>query len=215
MPIVSSYGTTEVGYVFMECEKGKLHQNSEFCRVDFQPLKPEHGGPALGRILITTFNNPWYIIVRFDVGDLARLDNEDVCSCGRSSGLILSAMEGRTGNITLTCKGRLVTLRELDNALSVLEDIDEYRLDQVTQEFYRLHLVSQRADKNQLQEEAGKVLRELYGEEAKISIAFEKAIAPLASGKYSISQALFPIKIEDYLDEKYIFKKRQHERSEN
>jgi len=24
---------------FMKCEAGKFHQNSEFCRVDFQPFK--------------------------------------------------------------------------------------------------------------------------------------------------------------------------------
>ena len=39
VPMTSSYGTTETGYVFMQCEQGKLHQNSKFCRVDFQPLK--------------------------------------------------------------------------------------------------------------------------------------------------------------------------------
>ena len=39
VPLVSSYGTTETGCVFMQCEAGKLHQNSEFCRVDFQPFK--------------------------------------------------------------------------------------------------------------------------------------------------------------------------------
>jgi phenylacetate-CoA ligase len=210
VPLVSSYGTTEVGYVFMECEAGKFHQNSDFCRVDFQPLKPEHGGPALGRLLVTTFNNPWYILVRFDVGDLARLDDEDVCSCGRSSGLMLSAMEGRTGNVTLTCNGKLVTLRELDNALSVLEDIDEYRLEQMNSDSYSLQLVTHHADKNQLQEKAMNVLYALYGKDAKISIVFKNAIAPLASGKYSISQTLFPIRIEDYLDERYIFKKKQN-----
>lgn len=78
-PIASSYGATEVGYVFMQCEEHKFHQNSEFCRVDFQPFKPEHGGPNLGRILVTTFNNPWYIIVRFDVGDIVRLDKVGSC----------------------------------------------------------------------------------------------------------------------------------------
>jgi hypothetical protein len=33
---------------FPAMRKGKLHQNSDFCRVDFQPLKIEHGGPLLG-----------------------------------------------------------------------------------------------------------------------------------------------------------------------
>ncbi len=202
-PMVSSYGATEVGYVFMECEKSKFHQNTEFCRVDFQPLKPEHGGLTLGRILVTTFNNPWYVIVRFNVGDLVRLDNESPCSCGRDVGVTLAAIEGRTANITLTCTGRVVTLRELDNALSVLEGIDEYQLIQ-TSTTYQLYLVSQRPDKNVLQYEATGILNELYGKGALVSITFKKAIAPSISGKYNISQTLFPVNIDDYLDDRYI-----------
>jgi phenylacetate-coenzyme A ligase PaaK-like adenylate-forming protein len=207
VPMMNSYGATEVGCVFTECEKGRLHQNSEYCRVDFQPLKPEHGGPTLGRILVTTFNNPWYVLVRFDVGDLVRLDNEGACACGRDSGIILSVIEGRTAGVTLTCKGRLVTPRELDNSLSILDGIDEYQLNQVTKNSYQLNLVSQRADKPKLSQEASEVLTELYGEEAKISVIFEKAITTLPSGKYSLSQALFPINIEDFLDERYFFKR--------
>lgn len=199
-PIASSYGSTETGYVFMECEEGKFHQNSEFCRVDFQPFKHEHGGPTLGRILVTTFNNPWYYILRFDVGDLVRVDEEGGCLCGREAGLILSSVEGRTANITLTCNGRLVTLRELDNTLAALEDVDEYQLFQTSAENYRLHLVSQRKDKSRLKQEAKGLLRKLYGEEAEISVVFEAAIAPEASGKYSLSQTLFPVEIKDYLD---------------
>lgn len=153
-PLVSSYGSTEVGYVFMECEFGKLHQNSEFCRVDFQPLKVKHGGPAIGRILVTTFNNPWYYLVRFDIGDLVHIDEQETCSCGRASGLILLAVEGRVKNITYTCDGRVVTLRELDNALNVLEGVDEYQLFQLTNDSYRLHLVSQRGDKYELSADA-------------------------------------------------------------
>lgn len=201
VPIASSYGTTEAGYVFLQCEEGKFHQNSEFCRVDFQPFKPEHGGPWLGMILVTTFNNPWYYIVRFDVGDLVRIDEKDVCSCGRNSGMILSAIEGRGANVTLTCAGRLVSQRELDNALSVLEDIDEYRLEQVSEDIYILHLVSQRPDKNTLGGEASEILKGLYGKDAKVSVVYQNAISPESSGKYRTSKALFHIEIEKYLDE--------------
>ena len=45
-PIASSYGSTEAGYVFMECEHGRLHQNFEFCRVDFAPPHRSVGGPC-------------------------------------------------------------------------------------------------------------------------------------------------------------------------
>jgi phenylacetate-coenzyme A ligase PaaK-like adenylate-forming protein len=202
VPIASSYGSTEAGYVFMQCEEGKFHQNTEYCRVDFQPLKPEHGGPFLGRILVTIFNNPWYYIVRFDVGDLVRIEESGSCPCGRESGLILSAVEGRTNDVTLTCDGRLVTMRELDNALSILECIDEYQLRQKTRKSYHLRLVTQRSDKKALSKEATEILSGLYGEKAKILISYEKAVAPEPSGKYRLLGALFPIKIEEFIDER-------------
>jgi phenylacetate-coenzyme A ligase PaaK-like adenylate-forming protein len=198
-PTASSYGTTETGYVFMQCEEGKFHQNTEFCRVDFQPLKKEHGGPLLGRILVTPFHNDWYHLVRFDVGDLVRLDEQGKCACGRHDGLILSATEGRFVNATLTCAGRLVTSRELDNNLSAIDDIDEYKLEQINTDSYELHLVSHQPDKPQLTAVASSILRGLYGKEAKIMVMHEDKIAPEVSGKYRISKALFPIKIEDYL----------------
>jgi phenylacetate-coenzyme A ligase PaaK-like adenylate-forming protein len=199
-PTASSYGTTESGYVFMQCEEGKFHQNSEFCRVDFQPLKSEHGGPQLGRILVTTFNNPWYYMVRLDVGDLARLDEEDRCPCGRDSGFIASAIEGRFTNATLTCEGRLVTLRRLDDALDALVDIDEYRLEQTSPGAYVLHLASRRKDRDKLSAEAAEILRRLYGNEAEISVVYEEALSPEDSGKYCLAKTLFPLEIEPFLD---------------
>ncbi len=208
VPIGSSYGSTETGYVFMQCEHGKFHQNTEFCRVDFQPLKPEHGGPFLGRILVTTFNNLWYYIVRFDIGDLVRLDESGSYPCGRESGLTLSAVEGRTNDVTLTCNGRLVTMRELDNALNVLEDIDEYQLRQETQETYHLHIVTRRKDKRTLSREAAEILGKLYGEKAEITVSYEKAVAPEPSGKYRVSGALFPIKIDAFIDERRCLQKK-------
>lgn len=206
-PIVSSYGTTETGYVFMQCEMGKFHQNTEFCRVDFQPLQKRHNGPSIGRILVTTFNNPWYYLVRFDVGDLVRIEDSGTCPCGRDSGIILSNVEGRFVNATLTCNGRLVSFRELDERLSVLSGIKEYRIEQVTEKAYRLYLVSLRIDRERLSKDASEILKELYGNEAEIKVIYEEAITPEISGKYRISQALFTLDINDYLDEHYIFKK--------
>ncbi len=203
-PMASSYGTTETGYVFMQCEEGKFHQNSEFCRVDFQPLKKEHGGYDLGRILVTPFLNEWYHLVRFDVGDLVRLDAEGKCACGRSSGIILSAIEGRFANATLTCKGRLVSSRELDNNLSILDGIDEYKLEQISADSYNLHIASRRQDIQELSASAESVLKGLYGKEAKISVIHEDSISPESSGKYRTSKTLFPLKIEDYLEKEYI-----------
>jgi phenylacetate-coenzyme A ligase PaaK-like adenylate-forming protein len=199
-PTISSYGSTETAYVFMECEDGKLHQNSEACRVDFQPFKPEHGGPLIGRILVTTFNNPWYYMLRFDVGDIIRLDEKQQCACGRNSGLIAASIEGRFINATLACDGRLITLRALDDAMSALNGLEEYQLEQPSPGVYTLHMVSQRHDKDILSKEAAKILRKIYGQEATISIIFDEFIAIEDSGKYSLAKTLFPLNINDYLD---------------
>jgi phenylacetate-CoA ligase len=201
-PIASSYGSTETGYVFMQCEAGKFHQNTEFCRVDFQPLKREHGGPDIGRMLVTTFNNPWYYMLRFDVGDFGRLDAEQKCTCGRDSGFIVSAMEGRWTNVTLTCDGKLVTLRHLDDAISKLDNIDEYRLVQPSAGVYHLSFVSQRQDREKLTQQAKEILQGIYGAKADITITYEEFISPEDSGKYCLAKALFPMNIANYLDVK-------------
>ena len=193
-PTASSYGTTETGYVFMQCEAGKFHQNTQFCRVDFQPLKKEHGGPSLGRILVTPFHNEWYHLLRFDVGDLVRLDETGKCACGRHLGMILSATEGRFVNATLTCAGRLVTSRELDNNLSALEEIDEYKLEQTAPGTYELHLASRAPDKRGLSESAASILKELYGREAKIAVIHEDMIAPESFRQIPPLQNPLPVK---------------------
>ncbi|MFZ4437702.1 MAG: hypothetical protein ACOYOS_04695 [Syntrophales bacterium] len=199
-PIASSYGSTETGYVFMQCEAGKFHQNSESCRVDFQPLKSEHGGHKIGRILVTPLNNPWYHIIRFDVGDLVRLDESGDCPCGRNSGIILSAIEGRMATATLTLTGRLVTLRELDNVIGGLSGVDEYRLEQTAKDTYHLFIVSQVNDTDTLAGEASSLLEKLYGDGVRIAVSYENAMSPESSGKYRLAKADFPINIEDYLD---------------
>jgi len=199
-PTVSSYGSTETGYVFMQCEAGKFHQNTASCRVDFQPLKPEHGGPDIGRMLVTTFDNPWYYMLRFDVGDFARIDREQKCACGRDNGYIVSEIEGRWTNVTLDTDGRLVTLNKLDRAVSTIQDIDEYRLEQPAPGVYRLFLVSRRKDRDALKKEADAILRGVYGQQAETDIVFEEELVPEDSGKYCLSKTLFTINIEDYLD---------------
>jgi phenylacetate-CoA ligase len=199
-PLASSYGTTETGYIFMQCEAGKLHQNSESCRVDIQPLKKEHGGPNVGRILVTTFDNPWYSMLRFDVGDLAYIDEKQQCPCGRDSGIILSAIEGRFINATLDCAGRLVTLRRLDDTMGTVKDLDEYRLEQPAPGVYALHLSSQRQDRDKLGREVTAKLRKIYGKAAAISIVYKDFLCPEDSGKYCLAKTLFPLKIEDYLE---------------
>jgi hypothetical protein len=114
--------------------------------------------------------------------------------------LILSEIQGRKANLTLACSGQLVTLYKLDNAISILEGIEQYKLVQPSAGVYKLHLVSQLPDRRLLEEQAVEILKNLYGQAAIIEVIFETDISPESSGKYLISKSLFPIDINEYLE---------------
>ena len=156
---VSSYGSTETGFVMQQCEDGLLHQNTDFCRIDFEPLKPQFGGPELGRIFVTTFDNPWNFVIRFDVGDLIRLHHGGKCSCGRSEGMTAEAVEGRVSNVTFSTCGGLVTTKMLDDAVSSVFGIRDYHLQQSSSSGYRMQMMlSPEADTESAREEMHGIL---------------------------------------------------------
>ncbi len=168
-PVCSSYGATEVGYAFMECEHGKLHQNVEFCRVDYEPLPAARGPADVGRILVTTFDNEWASMVRFDVGDLVRLDAAQSCPCGRDEGFVLEAVEGRLSNATYALDGRLVTTRRVDEALGAVLGLRDHELSQVVAGEYHLKVVG-RGGAAGLEAACAAALREVYGPRALVRV---------------------------------------------
>ena len=194
-PLISSYGTTETGFVMEECEKGYLHQNIDFCRIDFYPLKNEYGGPELGRILVTTFGNPWNSIIKFDVGDLVRLHPAGECSCGRKQGLIAQAIEGRTANVTFNTAGGLVTTMDVDRVMSQIEGVRDYHLEQNDIKEYELQLMPDNT-KCDLTEAALHALKSLYGNDGDFSIRIIKDILPGPAGKFRRTQANFDFDVE-------------------
>ena len=202
-PMVSSYGATEAGYVFMECEAGRLHQVTASCHVDFLPFTPEHGGPGVGRILVTIFGNPWCSLVRFDVGDVVRLDGFAPCPCGRHEGLALKSVEGRTVHLTLTPEGRAVTQTTVDHALGSIAGLAEYQMLQVGPSSYHLRFVAQGTAPRLVAGAACETLQTVYGTAAVIRAESVKGIAPDPPGKYCLARMLEPIDPHGLLDEEY------------
>ena len=199
-PIASSYGATEAGYVFMECEAGRLHQVTATCHVDFLPFAAEHGGPDVGRILVTIFGNPWRSLVRFDIGDVVRLDGRTPCSCGRREGLTLMSVEGRTVNLTLSPEGRAVTQGSIDRALGSIAGLVEYQILQTDPSAYHLRFAAEGAAPGPVANEARDALRAVYGPEAVITADRVESMAPDPPGKYCLSKRLDPIDPDVLLD---------------
>ena len=202
-PAVSSYGATEAGHVFIQCEAGRFHQVTACCHVDFLPFTPEHGGPDVGRILVTTFDNPWRSLVRFDIGDVVRLDNGTPCPCGRREGLTLASMEGRTVNLTLTPEGQAVTQATVDRALATVTGLVQYQLLQTGPSAYLLRFVSEDAEPHGVAGAVGEVLQAIYGPKATITAEPVEGISPDPPGKYRLAKPLELIDPDTLLDERY------------
>jgi phenylacetate-CoA ligase len=202
-PIASSYGATEAGYVFMECEAGRLHQVTTACHVDFLPFFSEHGGPDVGRILVTIFGNPWRSLVRFDIGDVVRLDGHTPCPCGRHEGLTLMSVEGRTMNLTETPEGRAVTQGTVDRGLGSVAGLVEYQVLQTGPSSYDLRLVAEEAAWRHVANEACDALQTVYGPSVAITASPVEAIVPDLPGKYCLCKKVDPINPDKLLDDRF------------
>ena len=189
-PVLSSYGSTETGHVFTQCEHGRFHQNTDYCRTDFQPFVPAVGNPHIGRLLVTPLRNPWVSLLRFDVGDLIRLA-EQPCPCGRTAGLTVASIEGRTRDLTFTPDGHAVTVGQLDAALDGIECLLAYQLEQHDRELYVLRFVAEPGAHATVAAQAQPRLQRLYGPEADIVTRPEAALAAEQSGKFRLARTLF------------------------
>ncbi len=129
-PLISSHGSTETGYVFMECEHGRMHQNTASCHVDFVPLETRPSGAVLGRLLVTPFGHPVQRFVRFDVGDFAERTSGQPCPCGRRGGLTLERIAGRASDMTVTRAGRRMTVADVDAVLAEVPYVRGFQIDQ-------------------------------------------------------------------------------------
>jgi phenylacetate-coenzyme A ligase PaaK-like adenylate-forming protein len=184
--------------VFMQCEAGRFHQNVEHCHVDFQPLLPCHGGPQLGRILVSTFHNPWRSLLRFDLGDLVKVA-EAPCSCGRHEGLTLESIEGRVANATLSSEGRLITQRAVDAVIAKVEGVEQYELVQTERGSISIAFVGGARASDAIKTELGSVLRQCYGDSVEVIPVPVRSVSPTFGVKYQLARATFPIDINDFL----------------
>jgi phenylacetate-CoA ligase len=191
-PVASSYGSTEAGYVFMQCEHGRLHQNTEFCRVDLQPLADGPGARGVGRLLVTTFGNPWFPLLRFEIGDIGRPSSAP-CPCGRDLGMTLSAIEGRLVSVCIGAGGRMITHGQIDDALGTVEGIAQYRLVQETAGSVLFSFVGESEQGKRTATESSAALRGLFGPGIAVSVNEVSLIPPERSGKFLLVRRAFPL----------------------
>lgn len=192
-PVSSSYGSTETGHVFLECEDGRLHQNTSHCRVDFQPWAARWNRPGHGRMLVTVFHNPWFAVLRFDIGDVACLDTRGPCPCGRHAGLTLSGIAGRTKDVVFSPEGQPLTVDAIDEALAHVEGLAGWQLDHLEPKKYHLRVLLDTPQSGTALTACGEHLTALLGNNATLHVEHSAALDHEPSGKFRFSRSFFPV----------------------
>ncbi|HXO85410.1 MAG TPA: hypothetical protein VN803_07785, partial [Gemmatimonadales bacterium] len=99
-PVRETYGMVETVAAASECPSGRLHQWPEIGHIE---ADPESGG----ELICTGLLNPDMPLIRYRVGDRGRLNESQLCECGRSLPLI-AHIEGRTDDLLFTPDGRSI-----------------------------------------------------------------------------------------------------------
>jgi phenylacetate-CoA ligase len=94
-PVYNRYGSVEAGFVAGECPRGKLHVFPFANHVEILDPNGEPTAPgAVGRIVVTPLHNLAMPLIRYDIGDLARVSSGP-CDCGSA----LPTLDEVTGRV--------------------------------------------------------------------------------------------------------------------
>ena len=108
VPSLSSYSAGEIGPIAFECPEcqGYFHvvHTNVIVECDDQ-LTTSFNGASLGRLLVTHLHSYATPVIRYDIGDFARLDNQ--CPCGHD-GPTISNIFGRGKHFLMHPNGNLL-----------------------------------------------------------------------------------------------------------
>jgi phenylacetate-CoA ligase len=125
------YAANEVGPIAWECpaHPGALHLNDD---VQITEIVDEQGHPVppgeVGQVVVTQLMCLTQPLIRYRIGDLARLRNES-CSCGRGLRL-MSPVLGRTQHTIRAPDGRTLNTVVVSAIMGAIPEIKRYQVRQ-------------------------------------------------------------------------------------
>ncbi|BCO31998.1 capsular polysaccharide biosynthesis protein [Thiohalobacter sp. COW1] len=103
-PVFDNYGCPEAGVMTWECtEHDGYHYNMESCFLE----TVDDNDKGAGRLISTNLANWAFPIVRYDTGDIGKIEDTGQCRCGRSHDKVRSLL-GRQRDIITLPSGRML-----------------------------------------------------------------------------------------------------------
>jgi phenylacetate-CoA ligase len=202
-PVMNEYGCREVHAVAYECPSACLHITHENVLVevlDDQGLPVPGGQP--GRLTLTSLCNVAMPLIRYQNGDIAVLEPEAHCECGRHPALpVLTCIVGRSSDVLYRADGRPahygVIFHAMDGAALPPSMFVEHQARQKSLTLIELTMVRGPTYDDRAMRRFLDRPREMLGEAMRIEVRFVEEIEREESGKLryfvsDIAQAQVP-----------------------
>ncbi len=179
--IFDFYGQNERACLISTCEEGRYHIHEEYSFVELAQENNQRltsGEPA--QIIATTFDNFAMPLIRYQTGDMAVLDNNVACQCGRTYKTV-EKIVGRVDDVIFTPEGLQVA--RLDNTFKDSPGIQEAQIVQKQIDKIQINMVR---SPNFQQKDLDNLMRRLHfrlGESMNVEFNFVAAIPLGKNGK--------------------------------
>lgn len=180
--VFNLYGNTEKCAYIVECEKGELHLKMEHSKVE---ILNDQNEPCVfgetGRLVSTCFGNRAFPLIRYDLGDVVTISENQKSVCGRG-GVLIEKIIGRIEDYIVTPDNRFVG--RLDHLFKDSLNVREAQIIQKQKDEITIRLVCEN-DFSESDEQL--ILNEAHlrlGNKIKINFEQVSEIARTANGKF-------------------------------
>jgi phenylacetate-CoA ligase len=168
------YGMAEAIANISQCPEGRLHVDEDFAAVEFLP-----GEGGAHRIVGTNFTNPATPLLRYEIQDLARLDDRG-CGCGRP-GRTVASVDGRLEDYVVLRNGARVG--RMDHVFKDLVRVREAQIVQERPGELTVRIVRGPGYSGADEEALRRELRKRVGEDTQLEVEYHPALERSANGK--------------------------------
>jgi phenylacetate-CoA ligase len=125
--VTTHYGFNECCGNASHCPELVYHEDFEFGIIELiNTSAAQEDGRVQGEVVCTGFSSPEFPLIRYNVGDVAVMENpKKKCACGRES-RVLTNILGRTTDYVITPEGRRIF--QFDTFLGEVQGIKEFQV---------------------------------------------------------------------------------------
>ena len=180
--VFDNYGSREM-YMAAECDQHNgYHIHAEVIYLEIVDKHNRRCAPGeLGRVILTDLSNHAFPFIRYEIGDIGRMANDEECACGVRLPR-LQSVDGRIADIVVA-GDRILTAPNFTLIFSDLDGVDAYQIRQDHEDSIEVFIVPGKNFTESVFSYIENSLKELTAGKLKISINRVDQIAVPESGK--------------------------------